>query len=66
MKVGEEIRRMRLEKGIKQIQLARMTGISNTYLSDIERGRTNPSLKTFSRIVEVLGIKIGWNITDCL
>lgn len=31
-----------------------MVGISNTFLSDIENGRTNPSIGTLSKIIGVL------------
>lgn len=62
MKIGEKIKTIRLSKGIKQIELAKMAGISNTYLSDIEKGRTNPSIKTLAKIVHALGAEDDWNI----
>jgi transcriptional regulator with XRE-family HTH domain len=36
--------------------LGEMIGISNTYLSDIEIGRTNPSIKTLKKIARGLEI----------
>lgn len=62
VKIGAIIKKMRLEKGIKQIELARMAGISNTYLSDIESGRTIPSLKTLTKIARALGMENDLNI----
>ena len=62
MKIGAIIKKMRLEKGIKQIELARMAGISNTYLSDIESGRTIPSIKTLTKIARALGMENDLNI----
>lgn len=62
MKIGAIIKKIRLEKGIKQIELARMAGISNTYLSDIESGRTIPSLKTLTKIARALGVENDLNI----
>lgn len=62
MKIGEKIKLLRLNKGIKQIELARIAGISNTYLSDIEKGRTNPSIKTLVKIAHALGVEDDWNI----
>ncbi len=57
MMLGTKIKEMRLKKNIKQVELARMAGISNTYLSDIEKGRTKPSIEAFLRIAEALDIK---------
>lgn len=62
LRIGAIIKSIRLEKGIKQIELARMAGISNTYLSDIESGRTVPSLKTLTKIAHALGVENDWNI----
>lgn len=60
MEIGKKIKIQRIQKDLKQKDLARMAGISNTYLSDIENGRTNPSLKTLLRITHILDM----NITD--
>lgn len=60
--IGKKIKSMRLKKGIKQIELAKNAGISNTYLSDIENGRTIPSIKTLTKITKALGLNIDWNI----
>jgi transcriptional regulator with XRE-family HTH domain len=46
----------RKQKGITQKVLGEMIGISNTYLSDIEIGRTNPSIKTLKKIARGLEI----------
>ena len=54
MAIGKKIKALRLEKGLKQFELAKKAGISNTYLSDIEIGRTNPSLKTLEKIANAL------------
>ena len=62
MKIGEKIKKIRLSKGIKQVELAKLANISNTYLSDIEKGRTNPSINTLTKIVHALGAEEDWNI----
>lgn len=56
--LGEKIRKIRLEKNLKQIEVAKRADISNSYLSDIEVERTQPSLKTLRKIASVLE-------TDC-
>ena len=56
--VGEKIKEMRKQKQYSQRKLAELCGISNTYISDMETGRTNPSLKTPTRLSEVLEVNI--------
>jgi transcriptional regulator with XRE-family HTH domain len=56
--IGRKIKEERLKKGLKQCELAHEAGISNTYLSDIEVGRTNPSIKTLDKISKVLKVDI--------
>lgn len=54
MEVGRKIRDIRISKNITQKKLAELAGISNTYLSDIERMRTSPSIKTLRSIANSL------------
>lgn len=56
---GSIIKQFRKEKGISQKKLAQLAEISNSYLSDIEVGRTNPSLKTLLKIAKVLEVDIN-------
>ena len=52
------IKRHREEKGLSQYRLAKQLGITQTFLSDNERGRKNPSLEQFFSICEALEIKV--------
>lgn len=54
--IGDNIRKYRKSGQRTQKDLGEAIGISNTYLSDIERGRTNPSIKTLKRIAKALDI----------
>lgn len=62
MQIGANIRSLREKRGLKQIELAAIAGISNTFLSDIENERVNPSIKTLSKLATALGIDIDWDI----
>ena len=44
--------------GLSQHQFAKQLGITQTFLSEIERGRKSPSLEQFFRICEALKIQI--------
>lgn len=54
--LGKRIALRRHELGLKQCILAEKSGISNNYLSNIENGRSIPSLETFSEICIALSI----------
>jgi transcriptional regulator with XRE-family HTH domain len=54
--VGENVRRLRLERGLTQEQLAFDAEIDLTYLGGIERGRRNPSILVLSRIARSLAV----------
>lgn len=56
--IGANIKQIRLIKKISQRKLAELAGISNTYLSDIEVGRTNPSLKTLLKLAAALELDV--------
>ena len=49
-------------KGISQKQLAEMTGIDQSDISKIERGVSNPSVATLTRIANALGGHLNINI----
>ena len=57
-KIGMNVRMLRTKRELKQTELARIIGISNTYLSDIERGRVYPSLHTLQDIAMALNVDI--------
>jgi transcriptional regulator with XRE-family HTH domain len=56
MTIGQRLREKRREKTMTLKQLADAAGLTVTYLSDVERDRTKPSLKTLGRVAEGLGI----------
>ena len=53
------LRERRLKKGWSQDELAYRVGSDRTYISDMERGLRNPSLKTLARLAHTLGASIG-------
>lgn len=53
--VGQNVRRLRLQKGMTQEQLAEASGFSQNYISDLERGRRNPTVVTLYELATPLG-----------
>ena len=54
---GEELRKIREEKGFSQEQLGFESDYHRTYISQLERGQKSTSLKAVFRITQALGIK---------
>ena len=55
---GKNVRRHRLDKGWSQERLADAADLERAYLTHLELGRRNPTLKTAYRIAEALGVDI--------
>lgn len=56
-KFGENVQNARKDKNISQEKLAELIGVNRTYISLIEQGDRNPSLKTIYRIAKALNTK---------
>ncbi len=57
-KVGQNIRKIRLEKGWTQELLSFEAEVNKNYISDLERGARNPTLKILEKIANALGVDI--------
>lgn len=55
--VGRVIQRIREEKKQSQELVSGFAGIGRTHLSAIERGERKPTLETFFKIADALGVK---------
>lgn len=56
--LGPFIKRLRLEKDMTLTELAGKTGVSASFLSQIERGVSEPSLSTLGKIAGALGVSM--------
>lgn len=54
---GKLIREKRIEKNMNQNDLAKLADLNRNYISDIERGTRNISLKNIVKLFEVLAIE---------
>lgn len=62
--VGARIRELRSDLGISQADLADMSGLHVANLGKIERGLSNPSLATVSRIAAALDTSLADVVRD--
>lgn len=56
--VGQNVRRIRLERRMSQEALAYETEIDRSYLGALERGEKNPTIRLIARIAAVLDCAI--------
>jgi ATP/maltotriose-dependent transcriptional regulator MalT/DNA-binding XRE family transcriptional regulator len=57
--IGERLKRLRLEKGLSQRELA-APGVSYAYISRIEAGTRQPSVKALRRLASKLGVSADY------
>ena len=57
--LGRNVRALRTQRGLSQEQLAFEAGMKRAYLSDLERGTRNPSVRALGRLAEALGVEPG-------
>ena len=57
-KLGENIKKARIEKGFTQEFLAEKVNIHQTYVGKLEKGKSNPSVLLTYKISRVLGIEL--------
>lgn len=58
-KLGENLKRIRTEKGISQGDIVRAMGMPRSFVSSIENGRTNPTLATITKLAKAVGVSVG-------
>lgn len=64
--IGQNIRKYRNAKKLRQEDLAEKTDLSVTYIGMIERGEKIPSLETFISIVNALGVSADMILADVI
>lgn len=58
-RLGDNIRRLRKQKGWSQEALAFEAGLDRTYVSSVERGERNIALLNLHRLAHALGVEAG-------
>lgn len=61
--IGCRIKQRRKELGLTQVQIKKLTGISNGNLSDLENGNRLPSATALIELSKVLHVTTDWILT---
>ena len=59
-RIGERIRRLRLKKSMGLVELGKHTGLSASFLSQLETGRVVPTLRNLARIAMVFSKDLSY------
>lgn len=57
-RLGENLKRIRTAKGVSQGDIARTLKVGRGFISNIENGKTNPTLSTIANLAKTLGVSI--------
>jgi transcriptional regulator with XRE-family HTH domain len=55
LKFGENVRKLRMKKGMTQEDLAELTNLQAAYIGFVERGLRSPSVRTIAKLYKALG-----------
>ncbi len=58
-RLGQNVRRLREAAGYSQEVFADLAQLHRTYVSDIERGARNPTIKVVEKIAKALRVSTG-------
>jgi transcriptional regulator with XRE-family HTH domain len=54
--VGDNVRRIRVARGLSQEELAEQLGVHRTFMGAVERGERNLTLRSVERLAAGLGV----------
>lgn len=55
-RLGENLKQIRTKKNITQTDLAEALGVNKSFVSNIENGKTNPTLSTIANLAKAVGV----------
>ncbi len=58
-KLGENLKKIRTQKKISQVEIANQLGVDRSFVSNIENGKNNPTLSTITKLAQALGVSSG-------
>lgn len=64
MKLGEKIYNLRKKKGLSQVDLADMLGVSRQSVSNWETGSSNPEIGKLSPLAQALGVTVDFLLDE--
>ena len=64
VRLGKRVRELRIAAGFSQEELAFRADMKRSYVSDLERGTRNPSVRALERLAIALGVAASARLED--
>src|SRR5258705_12203306 len=64
MQLGKKSRELRFRRGLTVQQLAELSGLSKGFISQVENGRTSPSLATLRDLARALDTSVAYLVIE--
>lgn len=62
--IGERLKELRQQRGLSQRKLARLSGVANATISQIEAGKLNPTVSLLKRILDGIPTRLSEFFSD--
>ncbi|MCE0494590.1 cupin domain-containing protein [Vibrio salinus] len=59
MDVGSQLKAIRIMKGVSQRELAKLSGVTNSMISQIEKNQVNPSVGSLKKVLDAMSVSMG-------
>lgn len=57
-KLGKNLKTLRTQKNITQVDIANTLGVDRSFVSNIENGKNNPTLSTIASLAKALKVSV--------
>ena len=57
-KFGENMKKIRTDKGMSQGDICRELGLDRAYISNVENGKQNLTISTMEKVAKALGVNV--------
>ena len=59
VQLGNRVRSLRRDRGWTQVEMAEMLGVDRSYLSEIENGKKDPSLRVLKTLADGFNLSLS-------
>lgn len=64
MNVGSRIRELRHTRSLSQYKLAKLSGVAQSFVHEIESGQKSPTVRTLEKLARALGVSVAVLVGD--
>lgn len=64
MNVGNKIKQLRLARSLSQYRLAKLAGVAQSFIHEVESGQKSPTVRTLAKLAGALGVTVARLVDD--